>query len=33
MKEALMATAVGVLGLGGILYATVTNAEVKRLYR
>ena len=29
MKEALMATAVGVLGLGGILYATVTNAEVK----
>ena len=29
MKEALMAAAVGVLGLGGILYATVTNAEVK----
>ena len=29
MKEALMATAIGILGLGSILYATVTNAEVK----
>ena len=29
MKEALIAAAVGALGLGSILYATVTNAEVK----